>query len=104
MRKVIWKKQVARSDYEIPAHVCEKLGISPRLASILQERNIPEDKIAAFLSPHLRYLAMPEKWPGVAEGAKCLVDALLSGKKIVVWGDYDVDGITGVCVVLEVLH
>lgn len=104
MRKVIWKKQAAKSDYEIPAHVCEKLGISPRLASILQERNIKEEEIAAFLSPHLRYLAMPEKWPGVAEGAKSLVDALLAGKKIVVWGDYDVDGITGVCVVLEVLR
>ena len=104
MRKVIWKKQAAKSNYEIPASVREELGISPRLASILQERNIKQEEIASFLYPHLRYLAQPEKWPGVTKGAKCLVDALLAGKKIVVWGDYDVDGITGVCVVLEVLH
>ncbi len=104
MRKVIWKKQAAHSEYEIPASLIEQLGISSRLASILQERNIKHDEIAAFLSPHLRYLALPEKWPGIAEGAKCIANALLAGKKIVVWGDYDVDGITGVCVVLEVLR
>ncbi len=104
MRKVIWKKQAAQSNYEIPESLREELGISPRLASILQERNIKQEEIASFLYPHLRYLAQPEKWPGVSKGAKCLVDALLAGKKIVVWGDYDVDGITGVCVVLEVLQ
>lgn len=92
------------SQQEIPKSIIEALGISSRLASILQERNIKHDELASFLSPHLRYLAMPEKWPGITEGAKCLADALLAGKKIAVWGDYDVDGITGVCVVLEVLR
>ncbi len=92
------------SQQEIPKSIIEALGISSRLASILQERNIKHDELASFLSPHLRYLAMPEKWPGIAEGAKCLAEALLAGKKIAVWGDYDVDGITGVCVVLEVLR
>lgn len=82
MRKVIWKKQAAKSNYEIPASVREELGISPRLASILQERNIKQEEIASFLYPHLRYLAQPEKWPGVTKGARCLVDALLAGKKL----------------------
>lgn len=104
MRQVIWKKQAANNEQEIPSAIVESLGISSRLASILQERNIRHDEIASFLSPHLRFLAQPEKWPGVTEGAECLVNALLAGKKIAVWGDYDVDGITGVCVVLEVLR
>lgn len=104
MRQVIWKEQAATNEQEIPPAIIEALGISSRLASILQERNIRHDEIAAFLSPHLRFLDQPEKWPGVTQGAQCLVDALLSGKKIAVWGDYDVDGITGVCVVLEVLR
>lgn len=104
MRQVIWKEQVANNEQEIPSAVADMLGISSRFASILQERNIRHDEIASFLSPHLRFLAQPEKWPGVTDGAWCLVNALLAGKKIAVWGDYDVDGITGVCVVLEVLR
>ena len=104
MREVIWKKQLAKEQSVIPKNVVDGLGISSRLATILQERNIKEDKISSFLSPHLRYLAQPNKWPGVSEGAKLLVSLLLAGKKLVVWGDYDVDGITGVCVILQVLR
>lgn len=104
MREVIWKKQAAKSQGEIPRSVLDGLGISSRLASILQERDIKPADLGIFLSPHLRYLAQPNKWPGIEEGAKCLAESLLSGKKLAVWGDYDVDGITGVCVVLEVLR
>ncbi len=104
MREVIWKKQLAKEQSVIPQHIITKLGISSRLATILQERNIKEDNISSFLSPHLRYLAHPNKWPGVSEGAKLLVSMLRAGKKLVVWGDYDVDGITGVCVILQVLR
>ena len=104
MRQVIWKKQEAKEKSVISQGIVNSLGISSRLASILQERNIKEDKIAPFLSPHLRYLAQPNKWPGVTEGAKLIVSLLKAGKKLVVWGDYDVDGITGVCVILQVLR
>ncbi len=80
------------------------LGISPLLLHILQLRGVSlEQEIQDFLSPHLRLLAPLNLWPGLAEAAEHMVNALLSGKKIAVWGDYDVDGITSTALVMDVL-
>ena len=57
----------------------------------------------AFLSPNLRHLAAPDLWPGMARAAETLEKAALEGKTIVIWGDYDVDGITGSTLALETL-
>ena len=85
--------------------LAEKLGVSSFIVQLLATRGLdkPED-FDAFLSPHLRLLAPLEDWPGVPEAAEHLVQALVEGKKMVVWGDYDVDGITATAMVLDVLE
>jgi len=57
----------------------------------------------AFLSPGLRHLAPPEDWPGMEHGAQVLAEGLLAGKKVAVWGDYDVDGVSSAVLVRDVL-
>lgn len=65
------------------------------------------EQMQDFLSPHLRLLAPPEQWPGVLESAEILSQSLiaaeLKGESFLVWGDYDVDGITASALVLDVL-
>lgn len=83
----------------------QKLGISPTLLRLLRLRGLKSTKeIDLFLSPGLRLLAPPEAWPGIPEAADILCDALKEGKRMVVWGDYDVDGITASALVLDVLQ
>ncbi len=80
------------------------LGISSLLLHILQLRNIvTENDIQEYLSPNLRLLAPLELWPGLNQAADIIAQKLISGKKIAVWGDYDVDGITSTALVLDVL-
>ena len=62
------------------------------------------DAIDNFLSPKLSRLTPPSLWPSIPETAEILTKALLEGKKIVIWGDYDVDGITATALCLEVLE
>jgi single-stranded-DNA-specific exonuclease len=82
----------------------EKLGVSERLAGLLWDRGL--DSLAAmdvFLSPHLRHLAPLEDWPGLDAAARVLADGLAAGKRMAVWGDYDVDGVTSTALVSQVL-
>ncbi len=81
------------------------LGISPLLLHILQIRGFTEEKdIQEYLTPNLRFLANPKLYDGVKDAANLMVKLLLEGKKFVIWGDYDVDGITSTALVLSVLQ
>ena len=82
----------------------ERLEISPLLAGFLWQRGLRDpETMERFLNPGLRGLAPPEQWPGVTEAAALLARGLLADKKLAVWGDYDVDGITSTALVLSCL-
>ncbi len=88
-----------------PPAWAEELTISPFLLRLLWQRGLTSKAgMEAFLSPRLASLTPPEQWPQLPEASRLLADGLLSGEKLAVWGDYDVDGITATTLVLEVLR
>lgn len=83
----------------------EQLGVSLTLLDLLWKRGLDsKESMDAFLSPNLRLLAPPQCWPGLPDAAAVVIDALRANKSLVVWGDYDVDGITSTALVLDVLQ
>lgn len=83
----------------------ESLEISSVLVDILLLRGCASlEDMDVFLSPHLRLLAPLEEWPGLVEAADILSQCLIKGEPFLVWGDYDVDGITASTLVLDVLE
>lgn len=85
--------------------LASRLGVPSRVVGLLRQRGVASfADMDVFLSPNLRHLAGPELWPGTALAAEVLEKALLDGRKTVIWGDYDVDGITGATLALEVLR
>ncbi len=71
-------------------------GISPLLAQLLLNRGIDEpDRARAFLAAKLGSLHDPELIPGAADAAERIVRAIREERKIVIYGDYDVDGVCG---------
>ncbi len=69
-------------------------GVSPLLAQILLNRGIHEAEQATdFLGVKLSHLHDPETLPGVVEAADRIVRAVRDRRKIVIYGDYDVDGV-----------
>jgi single-stranded-DNA-specific exonuclease len=85
--------------------VAARLGVSPTLAQVLHNRGLqnPDDS-ARFLNPKLSELRPPEELPGAVEAAGRIVDAIQSGRKIVLYGDYDVDGVAGVAILWHAIR
>jgi single-stranded-DNA-specific exonuclease len=72
-------------------------GVPEVIAGLLLARGVSTDAEAhAFLSPHPDALHDPLRMKGMEHAADILVSAARSGRRIVVFGDYDVDGVTSV--------
>jgi len=81
------------------------LRISPVAAQVLHNRGIDDVEAARqFLNPQLTDIHPPEDLPGAAAAAQRIHTAIGAGEKIVVFGDYDVDGITGVSILWHCLR
>ena len=64
------------------------------VAAVLRNRKISAPaEMQTFLNPALQDLAPLEQIPNIAEAAAYLLKNL--SKKITIYGDYDVDGVTG---------
>ncbi len=93
---------------QIPAKsraLAEKLSISHTLLEILWRRGFREfTSLENFLAPRLERLSPLKEWPQIPEMGASLASELLAGKKLAIWGDYDVDGITATALALDVLE
>lgn len=81
------------------------LRVSPIVAQVLCNRGVTTVEAARqFLKPAVADLPPPEAFPATLRAAEQIVEAVRSGKKIVLYGDYDVDGITGVAILWHCLR
>ncbi|MBN1488764.1 MAG: single-stranded-DNA-specific exonuclease RecJ [Phycisphaerae bacterium] len=81
-----------------------RFGTSPLVAQLLHNRGIDEpDAARRFLRPQLTDLHPPEQMPGATQAADLLADALRDNHRIIIYGDYDVDGITATAILWHTL-
>lgn len=74
-------------------------GVSAVAAQLLINRGVDEpNRVRRFLDARMNALHDPAGLPGAAEAAERIVAAVRRGKRIVVYGDYDVDGVCGTSV------
>ena len=79
-------------------------GISAVAAQLLICRGITDpDRARSFLNPVLKDLHDPELLPGAAAAADLLIEAVGQRRKIVIYGDYDVDGMSGTALLVGCL-
>src|SRR5580693_6505971 len=80
------------------------LKISPLLAQCLLNRGLSEPAaIEKFLAPRLKQLADPFLLPNMDQAVQRLLLARERAEALVIFGDYDVDGVTSTTLLLEVL-
>lgn len=83
----------------------EKYQISELLATILVGRNIVEDsKIKVFLEPTRKDFYDPFLLPDMEKAVERLIKAIDNNEKLIIYGDYDVDGITSISVLKKFLE
>src|SRR3954470_21750707 len=79
--------------------------ISPLVAQLLINRGIDDPARAVdFLQAKLGHLNDPESLPGVCEAAERICRAVREDRSIVIYGDYDVDGVCGTSVLWACLR
>ena len=71
---------------------------------LLEARGISATDAEAFFSPSVRYLAVPEELPGAVEAAEAVLSAARAGRRIVVFGDYDCDGVCATAILVKTLR
>ncbi len=75
------------------------------LACILLRRGFSDpQRIRAFLSPEAYQPTPPEQIPDLATASALLQEGIASGKRILIWGDFDVDGQTATALLIDGLQ
>ncbi len=89
----------------LAGEIARELRIGPLLAQCLLNRSLTEPPaIQRFLEPRLKQLADPFLLPGMEPAVERLFRARRDNEPLVLFGDYDVDGVTSTAVLLEVLR
>jgi single-stranded-DNA-specific exonuclease len=80
-------------------------GISPTLARLLLLRGVASaEESQHFLSPSLSHLHSPYAMSGMAAAVERLRAALERKEKILIYGDYDVDGTTAIVILVTAIR
>lgn len=96
-RRKVW--QLLPHDAAAIDNLGRALRVSPIVAQLLINRQIVDPKVAEkFLACPMSGLHEPELLPGVPEACDHIIAAIAAGKKICIYGDYDVDGVTGTAI------
>lgn len=74
--------------------ILSNYGVSPLLARLLAQRGVED--VDGFLQPNLSALHDPFRMAGMRAAVERIRRALAKRERILVYGDYDVDGTTGV--------
>jgi len=82
----------------------EKHNISELLATVLVNRGIiKEEEVKVFLNPTRKDFHDPYLMPDMQKAVKRIVNAINKQEKVLIYGDYDVDGITSVTLLKKFL-
>src|SRR5437763_1239865 len=95
---------VLQADEEEVQHLRQALGISNVICQILVQRKIATFEDAkTYYRPQLSHLHDPWLMKDMKKAVDRIVRAIAAGEKILVFGDYDVDGTTAVATVFQFL-
>lgn len=101
--KANWKSLQIDTDAELIKDI--PLEISPVVEKLLLQRDIHlASEAKKFLSPSLDDLHHPENIQGMEKATLRVKEAINKNEKILVYGDYDADGVTSTSVLIKALE
>lgn len=96
--------RIKSADERIVRRLARKLKLRHPVARLLVTRRIETPpEVESFFNPHLDHLHDPTLLPAFHEAATRLRKAVAQREKVMVCGDYDVDGITSTALVIKAL-
>ena len=83
--------------------LAKKHNLHPITVQLLLNRNIKEENFFSFLNPQIQNLFSPFLLPDMNKAVYRIKEAIEKKEKIVLFGDYDVDGITSLLIFYDYL-
>ncbi|MBP7177114.1 MAG: single-stranded-DNA-specific exonuclease RecJ, partial [Thermoclostridium sp.] len=103
--KTLWEYEQPETAKETAKNIQEQLNIPPLLSKVLAKRGFFElEEIQAFLKPSIKNLHNPLLLPDMETATARILDARKAGEKVIIYGDYDVDGITATSIMYQFLQ
>ncbi len=103
MPEKIWNYRHRELKPENVRRISKNLNIPPVITAILLNRNVSETDIPAFMAKSMKSVRNPMLMKDMDKAVKRIKTALDKHEKIVVYGDYDVDGITSTTLMYDFL-
>ncbi|TCL65263.1 single-stranded-DNA-specific exonuclease RecJ [Hydrogenispora ethanolica] len=98
----VWR--IAAHPHNLADELAERLGISALLARLLVNRGLSDPQAAQlFLAPTLNQLHDPFQFQMMQRAVERIGRAIRDQEYVLIYGDYDVDGITSVSLMIRVL-
>ncbi len=100
-----YKWIVEEVDPSLKRQIVERFHTTPAISEIILKRNLADSQtLRNFISCPISELNDPFLLPAMAQAVGKVLDVVQNKKKIVVYGDYDVDGITSTSLLVEFLR
>ena len=95
--------------YDVKEEIAEKISkennVNKLIATILSNKGITEkEEIEIFLNPTRKNFHNPYNMPDMEVAVDRIIKAKENNEKVIIYGDYDVDGITSITVLKSFLH
>lgn len=98
------KWEYCEPDLELVKKIADNFGVSELLARVLVNRDITkEEEIEIFLNPKRADFYDPFLMPDMKKAVDRIIEAIKKSEKVIIYGDYDVDGITSITVLKKFL-
>jgi single-stranded-DNA-specific exonuclease len=85
----------------VPDEYLKASKLPPLIAQLLYNRGVKLEEIKPFLSVDHRLEGNPFLLPDISQAVNRVYKAVLAREKIAVYGDFDVDGVTAVVILVE---
>ena len=77
--------------------ISKRFNLLKTSSKVLLNRNIKSfEEIEQFLDPDFKYFESAENYKDLHKGCQRIIDAVSNNERILVYGDYDVDGVTSI--------
>jgi len=85
----------------VPDEYLNASDLSPLIAQLLYNRDVKPEETDPFLSADRRLEGNPFLLPDISQAVSRVYKAVLAREKIAVYGDFDVDGVTAIVILVE---
>jgi single-stranded-DNA-specific exonuclease len=96
---------IKSADQQLVSNIAGEAKVSALVASLLVARGITTAESAVqFLEPKLEHLHSPYLMKGMREAVARIQRAISNGERILIYGDYDVDGTTAIVILKRAIE